>query len=150
MEFILSLLTKNKSLAVNNDLEITLIGFLVVQGHSGHLWLLLGFSRSKNMFTPYSFITFDRHQCCNVDRQSFISSTASSREADLPLFSKTGITLDRQNWKDNSIFYLVSKYGLYLTVGRSPSIDRNLTRLCSSAPQKAPKSPYFSRNYLNL
>ncbi|KAF3575304.1 hypothetical protein F2Q69_00059496 [Brassica cretica] len=31
------------------------------------------------MLSPYSGITVDRHQCCNVDRQSFIFSTASSR-----------------------------------------------------------------------
>ncbi|KAF3555994.1 hypothetical protein F2Q69_00013821 [Brassica cretica] len=35
-----------------------------------------------------------------------------------------------------------------MMVGRSPSIARHLMRLCSSAPQKAPKSPYFSRTYL--
>ncbi|KAF3510965.1 hypothetical protein F2Q69_00006060 [Brassica cretica] len=35
-------------------------------------------------------------------------------------------------------------------MGRSPSIARNLTRLCSSTPQKTPKSPYFSRTYLGV
>ncbi|KAF2613994.1 hypothetical protein F2Q70_00011433 [Brassica cretica] len=40
-------------------------------------------------------------------------------------------------------------HGLSLTVERSPSIAKHLMRLCSSAPQKTSKSPYFSRTYLN-
>ena len=88
-----------------------------------------------------------RRQCYIIDRQSFISSTASSCEADWPLFSKTSITFstgcwltsNRWHWKSNSNCYLVSKYGLNLTVGRSPAIAKHLTRLCSSAHKKAPK-----------
>ena len=95
------------------------------------------------------------------DRQSFISSTAFSREADWPLFNKTGITsaigcwltLNWWHWKDNEKLYLVSNYGLNLAVVRSPSIARNLTRLCSSTLkklQKTPKSPLSSKSSLNL
>ena len=104
------------------------------------MWLT-GFNRSWNMPGPRSGITVDWHQCCFIDRQSFTSSTASSREADWPLFSKTGITSgtgcwltsDRWYWKTNSKIYLVSKDRLNITVGRFPSTAKHLTRLCSSA-----------------
>ncbi|KAF3550906.1 hypothetical protein DY000_02007490 [Brassica cretica] len=52
-----------------------------------------------------------------------------------------------RHWKANSKLYLVSKEGLNLTVGRSPSIAKHLTRLCSYAHRKAPESPYFSRTW---
>ncbi|KAF3612244.1 hypothetical protein DY000_02048825 [Brassica cretica] len=110
------------------------------------------------MLGPHSGIHIDRCQEFCIDRHTFLFSTASSHETDWLLLSKTSITSaigsrltsNRWHWKSNSKLYLVSKYGLTLTVGRSPSIARHLTHLCSSAPQKAPKSPYFSRTYLNL
>ena len=146
------------SIAVNNGLENSQIGFQIVQGYISNMWWLLGLNWSGNRLVLFSGITVDWHQWCNIDRQSFISSTAFSREADWPLFRKTGITSDtgcwltshRWRWKFNLKLYLVSKYGLNLTVGRSPSIAKHLMRLCSSAPQKSPKSPYFSKTYLNL
>ncbi|KAF2548393.1 hypothetical protein F2Q70_00022847 [Brassica cretica] len=57
---------------------------------------------------PRSSITVDRHQGFTIDRHSFISSTAPSHEANIPLFSKTSITSDltvrltsnRWHWKD--------------------------------------------------
>ena len=115
------------------------IGFQVVQGYIGNMWWLLGLNWSWNSLRLFSGITVDRHQWCNNDRQSFISLTASSREAEWPLFGKTGITAatgcgltsNRWHWKANSTLYFVSKDGLNLTVGRSPSIARHLTRLCS-------------------
>ena len=100
------------------------------------------------MLGPYSGITIDRHQGCTVDRQFFISSTASSREADWPLFGKTCITSatgcwltsNRWHWKTNWNLYLLLIYGLNLTVGRSPSISRHLTRLWSSAFKRLQKT----------
>ena len=99
------------------------------------------------MFGPRSGITVDLWQGCTVDRQSFISSTTSSREVNWPFFSKTGITSaircwltsNRWHWKANSKLYLVSKDGLNITVVRTRSITKHLTRLCSSALKKAPK-----------
>ena len=96
------------------------------------------------MISPYSGITVDRWQRCTVDRQSFISSIASSREADWQPFSKTGITSAiwcwlTSNWRNlkaNSKLYLVSKYWINQTMGKNSSIAKHLTRLCSSAPQK--------------
>ncbi|KAF2580617.1 hypothetical protein F2Q68_00004555 [Brassica cretica] len=50
--------------------------------------------------------------------------------------SFAGRSLHRWHWKDNSKIYLVSKDGLNQTMGRSSSIAKHLTRLCSSVPQK--------------
>ena len=77
----------------------------------------------------------------------FVPSTALSRETDWPLLSKMGITSDltvgltssQWHWKANSNLYRLAKYKLNRTKGRSPSISKHLTCLCSSAPQKAPK-----------
>ena len=63
---------------------------------------------------------------------------------DLSVFNKMGITSatgcwltsDRWHWKSSSKLYLVSNDGLNKTMGRSSSIAKHLTRLCSSAPQK--------------
>ena len=114
---------------------------MVVHGYFGNFVWLMGFNRSWNMLVPRSGFTVDRWQCCFIDRQSCISSTAFSREEDWPLFSKTGIssatgfwlTSNRRHWKANSKVYLVSKEFLNLTVGRSPYIAKHLTRMCSSA-----------------
>ena len=110
------------------------------------------------MIGPRSGITVDRCQCCFIDRQSFISSTTSSREVDWPIFNKTCITSatgcwltsNWRNWKANAKLYIVFNDGLNITVGRSPYIDKHMTRMCRSAPQTTPNSPYISRTYLNL
>ena len=92
---------------------------------------------------------------------SVVGPTLPFGELDGAFFIKTDITSatrclltsDRWHWKTNSTLYLVSKYEPNRTVGRSPSIARHLTRLCSPALkklQKTPKSPKFSRTYLNL
>ena len=46
--------------------------------------------------------------------------------------------IDRSRWhlKANSKLYLVLKYVINQTMGRSLSIAKNLTRLCNYAPQK--------------
>ena len=99
------------------------------------------------MLGPHSGIHIDWCQECCIDRHTFIFSTVSSREVDWPLLRKTGITSatgccltsNWWHWKANLKIYLVWKYGINLTLGRSQSIARHPTRLCSSAPQKAPK-----------
>ena len=129
-----------------------------INRYLGNLWWLLGLIRSWNRLVPCSVITVDRHQGRTIDRLSFISSTASSREAHVPLSRKTGKASDigflfTSNWfhcKANSKLYLVSKNDLNRIVERSPSIAKHMSHLCSSAPQKSPKSPKFSKTYLNL
>ena len=91
-----------------------------MQRHFGNNWRLLGLRRSKNRLGPSSGFTIDRHQGSVVDRHFFISSTTFSRETDVPLFSKSGITSairwwltsNWRHWKYNSNLYLVSKDGL--------------------------------------
>ncbi|KAF2558045.1 hypothetical protein F2Q68_00016830 [Brassica cretica] len=130
--------------------------------------------RSVESVDRYTFQTVDRYNYQVVDRQSFqralpsrfelcssfISSTASSCEADLPFFSKmyitsaTGcqLTTNRWHWKDTLTLYLVSKYGLNLMVGKSPYIARHLDLkknlwvpdMISGSKGEAPGSPTAS------
>ncbi|KAF3547092.1 hypothetical protein DY000_02007489 [Brassica cretica] len=80
------------------------------------------------MIGPRSGITVDRHECCFIDRQSFISLTASPHKADKPLFNKTGITSatgssDRWHLKANSKLYLVSRSAVSVDFLTTVSLD---------------------------
>ncbi|KAF3570068.1 hypothetical protein F2Q69_00061934 [Brassica cretica] len=76
------------------------------------------------MLNPYSGITVARHQCCFIDRQSFISSTTFFREADWPLFSKT----DRTDQTDRTV-PRASRLELRLEPRPDDLTDRTTARL---------------------
>ena len=103
----------------------------------------VGFSPTHQMGKLDGLIDATR-QMGQLDGSVGPTSQMDELDGSVSVFNKTDITSATGfwltsywwHWKYNLKLYLVWKYGLNQTMGRSSSIAKHLTRLCSSAHQK--------------